>query len=81
MVTGSIKRRTANRQAVNRKAEVIEPRNAYFEKDDTLGMVEVYMGIPVNDKAIPASLGSESMACLILGLHGNMATWETLRLF
>ncbi len=43
-----------------------------IEKDDTLGVVEVYMGIPVNDKAIPASPGSVSMACLILGLHGNL---------
>ncbi len=65
MVTCSFKRRTANRQAVNRKAEVIEPRNAYIEKDDTLVMVEVNMDISANGKEIAASSGSESMACLI----------------
>ena len=66
MVTCSFKRRIANRQAVNRKAEVIEPRNAYIEKDDTLGMVEVKMDVSANGKEISASSGSESMACLIL---------------
>ncbi len=45
---------------------MIEPRNAYVEKDDTLGMVEVNMAISVNGKEIAASSGSESMACLIL---------------
>ena len=45
---------------------MIEPRNAYFEKDDTLGMVEVNTGISANGKGISASSGSESMACLIL---------------
>jgi len=58
MVTCSFKRRIANRQAVNRKAEVIEPRNAYCEKDDTLGMVEVNIVISVNGKGISASSGS-----------------------
>ena len=50
---------------------MIEPRNVYIEKDDTLGKVEVNMGIPATDKAIPASPGSESMACLIFGV-----TWQ-----
>ena len=45
---------------------MIEPRNAYFEKDDTLGMVEVNTVIFVNGKEISASSGSKSMACLIL---------------
>ena len=44
---------------------MIEPRNAYFEKDDTLGMVEVNTGISANGKEISASSGSESMACLV----------------
>ena len=66
MVTCSFKRRIANRQAVNRKVEVIEPRNAYIEKDDTLGMVEVNMDVSVTGNGISASSGSESMACLIL---------------
>lgn len=66
MVTCSFKRRIANRQAVNRKAEAIEPRNAYIEKDDTLGTVEVNIDIFVNGKEIAASSGSENMACLIV---------------
>ena len=51
---------------------MIEPRNACIEKDDTLGEVEVNMGISVTDKEIRASSGSMSMACLILWLHGNL---------
>ena len=51
---------------------MIEPRNVYIEKDDTIGKVEVNMGIPATDKAIPASPGSESMACLILELLSNL---------
>ena len=41
MVTCSIKRRTASKQAVSRKVEGIEPRNCRAGKDDTLFIVEV----------------------------------------
>ena len=50
MVTSSFKRRTASRQAVSRKVEGIEPRKCRVEKDDTLSMVEVNMGITANGK-------------------------------
>jgi len=66
VATCCFKRRIANRQAVNRKAEAIEPRNAYFEKDDILGTMEVTIGVSVNGKEITASPGSASMACLIV---------------
>ena len=66
MVTSTFKRRTASRQAVSRKVEGIEPRKCRIEKDDTLSMVEVNMGITANGKAMLTSPGSETMACLTL---------------
>jgi len=66
MVTESFKRRTASRQAVNRKAEGIEPRNRRVGKDDTVIIVEVNIGTAAKGKAVTASSGSETMACLTL---------------
>jgi len=64
MATSGFKRRTASRQAVSRKVEGIEPRQRLSEKDDTVTRLEVNMGITANGKAMPASPGSETMACL-----------------
>ena len=66
MVTSDFKRRTASRQAVGRKAEGIEPRNCRNRKDDTVLGVEVNTGIAAKGKVMPASSGSETMACLTL---------------
>ena len=66
MVTSGFKRRTASRQAVSRKDEGIEPRNCRVGKDDTVREVEVNTGIAAKGKVIPASSGSETMACLTL---------------
>ena len=66
MVTSDFKRRTASKQAVNRKAEGIEPRNCRVGKDDTVVNVEVNTGIAAKGKVMPASSGSETMACLTL---------------
>jgi hypothetical protein len=57
VVTSAFKRRTASRQAVSRKVEGIEPRKCRVEKDDTLSMVEVNMGITANGKAMYSGLG------------------------
>ena len=66
MVTWSFKRRTASRSAVNRKVEGIEPRNRRIGMDDTLLTVEVNTGTAAKGKGVPASPGSETMACLTL---------------
>ena len=58
---------------------MIEPRNAYFEKDDTLGMVEVNTGISANGKEISASSGSESMACLVAPVKTGATKHAILR--
>jgi hypothetical protein len=71
MVTYRFKRRTASRQAVNRKAEGIEPRNRRDEKDDAVLRAEVNTGTSAKGKLMPAFPGSETMACLTSGLHGN----------
>jgi hypothetical protein len=72
MVTCSFKRRTASRQAENHTAEGIEPRKEISRKDDTVQWVEVNMGITVNGKGMFTSSGSETLACLTLGLCGNL---------
>ena len=41
-------------------------------KDDTVLRVEVNMGITVNGKEMFTSSGSETLACLTLGLCGNL---------
>ena len=41
--TETVKRRTARRQAVSRKVEVIEPRNAQDGKDDVVANTEINM--------------------------------------
>ncbi len=64
MAIYNFKRRTASRQAVSRKVEGIEPRKRRGGKDDTVIEVEVNTGIAVNGKVMPASSGSETMACL-----------------
>ena len=66
MVTWRFKRRTASRQAVNRKVEGIEPRKCRDEKDNTLSVVEVNISIATNGKEMLTSPGSETMACLTL---------------
>ena len=66
MATSDFKRRTASRQAVSRKAEGKEPRNRRVGKDDTVVNVEVNTGIAAKGKVMPASSGSETMACLTL---------------
>jgi hypothetical protein len=71
VATHCFKRRTASRQAVSRKVEGIEPRKRRDGKGDAVLGAEVAMGIPVNGKGVSASPGSETMACLTLGLHGN----------
>ena len=71
LVTAGFKRRTASRQAVSRKVEGNEPRNAFVGKDDTLVIVEVNMSIAATGKAMLASSGSKTMACLTLRLCGN----------
>ena len=60
------KRRPASTQAVSRKVEGIEPRNCRDRKDDTVIKVEVNTGITAQGKVVPASSGSETMACLTL---------------
>ena len=72
MVTSGFKRRTASRQAVSRKDEGIEPRKSHVGKDHTVQKVEVNTNIDVNGKEMFASPGSETMACLTLGLCGNL---------
>ena len=64
MVTWRFKRRTASKQAVNRKAEGIEPRNRRDGKDDAVLKAEVNTDIAVKGKEMSASPGSETMACL-----------------
>ena len=49
----------------------MEPRNRRCGKDDTVLEVEVNTGITVKGKVMPASSGSETMACLTLRLRGN----------
>ena len=46
--------------------EGIEPRNCRVGKDDTVIEVEVNIGTAANGKGLPASSGSETMACLTL---------------
>ena len=70
-VIPEIKRRTASQQAVNRKAEGIEPRNAFVGRDDVLSYTEVKMSSGVNGKPLLASPGSETMACWTLRMCGN----------
>jgi len=72
VVTSGFKRRTASRQAVSRKDEGIEPRKSHVGKDNTVHKVEVNTNIDVNGKEMFASPGSETMACLTLGLCGNL---------
>ena len=72
MVTSGFKRRTASKQAVSRKDEGIEPRNSHVGKDNTVQIVEVNTDIDANGKEMSASPGSETMACLTLGLCGNL---------
>jgi len=57
MVTWSFKRRIASRQAVNRKAEGIEPRNFPSRKDDIVQDMEVNTTGTVNGKVLDASRG------------------------
>ena len=78
MVTYSFKRRTASRQAVSRKVEGIEPRNRRVGKDDTVFKVEVNTDITAKGKEMSAFPGSETMACMALGLHGNPGGPESL---
>ena len=78
MVTQRFKRRTASRQAVNRKAEGIEPRNRRGGKDDAVFRAEVNTGISANWQADTASPGSETMACLTSGYCGNPGGPEPL---
>ena len=66
MVTCSFKRRTASKQAVNRKDEGNEPRKSQEGKDNTVQKVEVNTDIDANGKEMFASPGSETMACLTL---------------
>ena len=71
MVTWRFKRRTASKQAVNRKAEGIEPRNRRDGKDNAVLRAEVNTVISTNGKPVAASPGSETMACVTSGLCGN----------
>jgi hypothetical protein len=63
-------------QAVSRKAEGIEPRKSLEGKDNTVQKVEVNTSIDVNGKEMLASPGSETMACMTLGLYGNLGDPE-----
>jgi hypothetical protein len=71
MVTCSFKRGIASRQAESRKVEGIEPRKRRDGKDDAVLGAEVNTGTAVNGKGVSTSPGSETMACLTWGLHGN----------
>ena len=55
MVTQRFKRRAASRQAVNRKAEGVEPRNRRHGKDDAVLRAEVNTGNSANWQADTAS--------------------------
>ena len=65
------KRRPASTQAVSRKVEGIEPRNTRNRKDDVFRPTEVNTGSGEKGEAMPASSGSETMACVTSRLHGN----------
>jgi hypothetical protein len=57
MVTWRFKRRTASKQAVNRKAEGIEPRNRRDGKDNAVLRAEVNTVTSANGKLMPLSRG------------------------
>ena len=58
-------------QAVNRKAEGIEPRKPIDGKDDAFRTAEAHMGVAENGLALPVSPGSVTMACMTRRQHGN----------
>jgi hypothetical protein len=65
------KRRPASTQAVSRKVEGIEPRNQVNRKDDGVRMHGSRYRHHRLGEGMTASSGSETMACVTLGLHGN----------
>src|SRR5262245_39085567 len=65
------KRRPASTQAVSRKVEGIEPRNQGNRKDDDVRMYGSQHRHHRHGEEMPASSGSETMACVTSTLHGN----------
>jgi len=65
------KRRPASTQAVSRKVEGIEPRNQVNRKDDGVRMRGSQHRYNRKGEGVPASSGSETMACVTSRLHGN----------
>jgi hypothetical protein len=64
-------RRSASTQAVSRKVEGIEPRNTRTRKDYAFKPAEVNISTTGKARGCWHSSGSETMACVTLGLNGN----------